>query len=118
MPVYVTHDSKLLMPIYIHELAKRLVALNLSRLETTLWLGSVLYAYEGNVFDGTGRHIPIWRDVVEEVYGDDLACSWNSAVKVFATRLPKRKAKNTVRMRRRLQLFDAAFRILGQPIEV
>lgn len=115
--IRVADDATLLSKEYVQALATELVRMDLSRQGTTRWLLSVLFAFKdrgGRILDGDGKPIPIGPDIEDQIYTDDLSCSWNSAVKVFKDRPPKRRAKRSILLR--LQCFDAALRIEGRPI--
>lgn len=116
--VYVEEDDFLLSPYYKHELAKRLVALNKSRKGTSHWLMDTIYDHlleGGKIYDGDGDEIFIYDDIVWDAYFDDTSHCFNTDVKRFADRMPIRRTPE--RMILRLQLFDAAFWIIGEPIE-
>ena len=53
-------------------------------------------------------------ETIDRAYGRDEGGTWNSNVKVFATRRPQRRPAQ--KMLLRLQLWDAAFKIAGRPI--
>lgn len=116
--IYVEEDDFLLSPYYKHKLAKRLKMLRLSRHKTTHWLSDIIYEHMnegGKIYDGDGEEIDLYPDIIEDAYFDDASHCWNSNVKRFANHLPKRRSSE--RLILRLQLFDAAFWILGEPIE-
>jgi hypothetical protein len=114
--IRVASDAILLTKEYVHRLAKKLKGMRISRQRTTDWLLAIIYAWEGRILDGNGNNLAVPEDVIDRLYGNDLSCSWNSAVKRFAQNPPKRKPKRTLLLR--LQFFDAAFKISGQPIEI
>ena len=121
--IYVEEDKWLLSAGYKHILAQRLVGLEfeskpVSRRTTTNWLADTIFKFcegGGKIYDEDGDEIIIYDEVFEDAYFDDLAHSWNSAVRRFARKMPKRRSPD--RLILRLQLFDAAFRIEGTPIE-
>jgi hypothetical protein len=114
--VQVADDDVLLTKEYVHELAKRLVELRRSRQGTANWLTDILFREDTFVLDADGNPMDLHDEIVEQAYGRDGSFSWNSAVKRFAQRLPKKKPKPSVLPR--LRLFDAAFKLIGQPIIV
>jgi len=121
--IYVEEDSWLLSPEYKHLLAKRLVSLRikkkpLSRQSTTDWLSDVINQFcedGGTIYDEDGDEIIIYDEIFDDAYFDDPSFSWNSDVRRFARKMPKRRSSD--RLILRLQLFDAAFRIIGEPID-
>jgi len=121
--IYVEEDAWLLSAQYKHELAKRLCAIvyrekQLSRLSTTDWLATIIQEFceeGGRIFDGDGDEIIIHDEIFDDAYFDDTAHSWNSDVRRFAKRIPAYNSPEKLTLR--LQLFDAAFRILGEPID-
>lgn len=121
--LYVEEDEWLLSPMYKHLLAKRLVQLKykerpLSRRTTTDWLADNIFKFcenGGKIYDEDGDEIIIYDEIFEDSYFDDKAHSWNSDVRRFSKKMPKRRSSD--RLILRLQLFDAAFRIIGKPIE-
>jgi len=121
--IYAEEDNWLLSPEYKHLLAKRLVKMRykgkpLSRQSTTDWLSDVINQLcedGGKIYDEDGDEIIIYDEIFDDAYFDDPSFSWNSDVRRFARRMPKRRSSDCLILR--LQLFDAAFRIIGKPIE-
>lgn len=115
--IYVEEDDFLLSAYYKHKLAIYLVNLGLSRHGTTRWLMDVIYGHMedgGKIYDGEGDEIYLYPDIIEDAYFEDTSHCWNTDVKRFADRMPKRRSPD--RLILRLQLFDAALRIEGHPI--
>lgn len=120
--IYVEEDDLLLSAEFKHCLAKQLIKFKyrnrlLSRQTTVDWLTDVIYDFcnhGGIIYDGDGDEIYIHSDIIDDAYFDDESYSWNSDVRRFARRVPKRRSSDRILLR--LQLFDAAFRIIGEPI--
>lgn len=116
--IYVEEDAFLLSAHYKHQLAIFLVALGLSRQGTTSWLATTVCGHlltGGKVYDGDGDEIIIYSEIFDDAYFDDKSHCWNSDVKRFANRPPQRGSAG--RLILRLQLFDAALRIIDEAIE-
>ena len=116
MTIYVSKDEVLRSREYLHALAKRIFEMRMSRLAFMGWLSTVIAGCREEIRLGDGTILRLHPDIVEEVYGQDLACSWNTAVKVFASRMPLRRSKRS--MLPRLRLIDAAFKSIEWPIIV
>jgi hypothetical protein len=114
MDIYMEPPRRLLSTDYIEALAERVVALNLSRIKSTDWLAAKIYGLEGTIFDWNGEPLCIEKDIVEDAYGDDAACTWNSELKRFAIRRPVRRPRGSLILR--LGLWDAAMKINGTPV--
>lgn len=116
--IYVEEDDFLLSAYYKHRLAIFLVALGLSRQSTTNWLATTICDHlltEGKIYDGDGDEIIIYDEIFDDAYFDDKSHCWNSDVKRFADQPPQRGSAG--RLILRLQLFDAALRIIDEAIE-
>lgn len=116
--IYVEEDAFLLSAFYKHKLAVYLVGKALSRQGTTNWLASTICEYctdDDKIFDGDGDEIIIYDEIFDDAYFDDASHCWNTDIKRFAAHIPKRQSPE--RLLLRLQLFDAAMRITGDPIE-
>lgn len=116
--IYVEEDDFLLSPYFKWRLAIFLVALGLSRAKTTDWLADTICSFlltGGEIYDGDGDEIIIYDEIFDDAYFDDKSHCWNTDVKRAATRFPKRRSAG--RLILRLQLFDAALRIIEEPIE-
>jgi hypothetical protein len=96
-------------------LALRLDQLGLSRLRTADWLAGVL-SDTRYMHTAEREVIELHDEILDDAYGDDQAFTWNSAVKTFAHRRPRRRPKSSMLLR--MQLFDLGFKLLGCPIEV
>jgi hypothetical protein len=114
MDIYMEPPGRLLSIDFIEALAERVVALNLSRLKSTDWLAGRIYRFDGTIFDWNGVPLCIERDIVEDAYGDDVACTWNSELKRFAVKRPVRRPRGSLLLR--LGLWDAAMKIEGTPV--
>ena len=122
--IYVEEDEKLLSAQYKHFLAKRLAKKTfdrkpLSRQTTTTWVAKKIQGFcekGGKVYDGEGEEIIMTPTIFDDAYFNDASHSWNSAVRRFARKMPKRNSSDRILLR--LQLLDAAFRIEGKPIEL
>jgi len=114
MMIYMEPPGRLLSLDFIEAVAERVVALNLSRIKSTDWLAAKIYGFEGTIFDWNGVPLCIEGDIVEDAYGDDVACSWNSEVKRFAVKPPVRRPRRSLLLR--LGLWDAAMKIEGTPV--
>lgn len=115
--IYVEDDTTLLSRLYKHELAKRINELELSRHGLAHWLMTIIYGHMetgGKIYDGDGDEIYLYPDIIEDAYFDDDSHCWNTNIKKFADCMPKRRSSE--RLILRLQLFDAAFWIIGDPV--
>lgn len=106
--------DRLLSVDFLEGLAMRIQALSLSRIKTTDWLACKIFFFEGVILDWNGRPLYLDSEIVDRAYGRDIACSWNSAVKVFAHRRPIRRPAH--RSLLRLALWDSAMKIEGTPV--
>jgi hypothetical protein len=114
MEIYIESRERLLSLDFLERLAVRIADLNLSRVKTTDWLASKIFFFDGTIYDWNGRPLYLDTQIVDRAYGRDIACSWNSAVKVFAHRRPIRRPAH--RSLLRLGLWDAAMKINGTPV--
>lgn len=114
MDIYTERRERLLSLDFIEGLAVRITELNLSRVRTTGWLASKIFFFEGTIFDWNGKPLYLDTEIMDRAYGRDIACSWNSAVKVFAHRRPIRRPAH--RNLLRLALWDAAMKINETPV--
>lgn len=113
----VEKDEVLLSRAFIVALATKLVAYGFSRMGGFIWLMETILDYHddgGRIYDGGGVRIEIHPDIVEDAFFWDLSFTWITAVKVFAHREAQRNPQE--RLLPRLRLFDAAFKIKGDPI--
>ena len=110
-------DEALLSIDFIWALSEAVTALNLSRRATLDWLAETIFGWlehGGTIIDANGRRIEVDDELIDRVHGDDPSCVWISELKQKAKRPPQRRSKAT--MLSRLQLYDAAFRIIGKPL--
>ncbi len=113
------NDETLRSKKFIGALARKIDKYGLTRMGGFIFLmGTTLDHRDdgGMIFDGNGDQISVHDDVVEEAYNWELSFSWHTDIKVFATRMPKRRAK--VALVPRIRLWDATFKIIGDPIVV
>lgn len=106
--------ERLLSLDFLEGLATQIQALNLSRVKTTDWLADKIYSFDGIILDWDGKQLYIDADIVDRSYGQDMACTWNSEVKVFARRPPQRRPRHSMLLR--LALWDAAMKMNGTPV--
>lgn len=114
MDIYTERRERLLSLDFIEGLAVRITELYLSRVKTTDWLASKIFFFEGTIFDWNGKPLYLDSAIVDRAYGRDIACSWNSEVKAFATRPPVRRPRHSLLLR--LAIWDAAMKINGTPV--
>lgn len=114
MEIYIESRERLLSLDFLEGLAVRITELNLSRVKTTDWLASKIFFFDGTIFDWSGRPLYLDTGIVDRAYGRDIACSWNSEVKMFAARPPVRRPRHSMLLR--LALWDAAMKINGTPV--
>jgi len=107
--IITTRKELILSPHYKSWLAQELVKKELSRIKTSSWLAGKIYRYKGVIYLNKNQILNTHPDIVDQVFGRDDACSWASAVKRFANRLPQRSSSDRELLK--LQLFDAALRI-------
>jgi len=100
--------------IFVRQIGIRIKALGLSRLKTTDWLYDTLWNWDGHVLDSNGANLLRHADVVDLAYGNEESFRWNTDVKRFAEKPPIRAPRASLALR--LQLWDAAFKIAGDPI--
>lgn len=112
--IMVLPRERLLSLDFIEGLARRISELNLSRIKTTDWLADKIYSFEGVILDWDGRRLRLDPDIVDRSYGQDVACTWNSEVKTFATRPAQRRPRHSMLLR--LALWDAAMKMNGTPV--
>ena len=104
-----------LSPWFLRQIGLRIDALGLSRLKTTGWLSDTIWNWEGRILDASGGNLLRDPDIVETAYGGEESCRWNSDVKRFARTPPRRAPRASLALR--LQLWDAAFKIAGAPVD-
>ncbi|MFT6660687.1 MAG: hypothetical protein ACJA0K_000664 [Maricaulis maris] len=113
-PIVLATDDELLSMEFFRALARRVKELDRSRLGTTAWLDEKLFCWPGDIFNADGTELILYEDIVDEAYGWEESFSWNTNVKVFAERPPKRRPNRAILLR--LKLWDAAFKIDADPI--
>ena len=114
MSIYIESRERLLSLLFLERLAVRIAELNLSRVKSTDWLACKIFFFEGTIFDWNGRPLYVDPEIVDRSYGQDMAFSWNSEVKGFATRPPVRRPSH--RLLLRLALWDGAMKINRTPV--
>jgi len=114
MEIYIESRERLLSLEFLERLAVRIVELNLSRVKSTDWLASKIFFFDGTIIDWNGKPLFLDSEIVDRAYGRDIACSWNSEVKGFATRPPVRRPRHSLLLR--LSIWDAAMKINGTPV--
>ncbi|MBB4858170.1 hypothetical protein HNO88_001489 [Novosphingobium chloroacetimidivorans] len=114
MEIHIESRERLLSLDFLEGLAIRIADLNLSRVKTTDWLASKIFFFDGTIYDWNGRPLYLDSDIVDRAYGRDIACSWNSEVKMFAARPPIRRPSH--RLLLRLALWDSAMKINLTPV--
>lgn len=114
MEIYIESRERLMSLNFLEGLAVRIADLNLSRVKTTDWLASKIFFFAGTIYDWGGRPLYLDTAIVDRAYGRDIACSWNSEVKMFAARPPVRRPRHSMLLR--LALWDAAMKINGTPV--
>lgn len=117
MDIYMETRERLLSLDCIEGIAIRMTQLGKSRIENTKWLNNFVQDHKGRIFDWDGIELDFSEDgpdYVEDAYGNDLACTWNSEVKRFAVVPPKRKPRQSLLLR--LALWELAFRHNDMPI--
>src|SRR3546814_9865813 len=85
-----------------------------SRMKSTDRLATVLYGWDGVILDADGNPFEIDDEMIDFSYGRDASGSWNTEVKKFGQRMPSRRPRKSLKLR--LQLWDAAFKIVGKPV--
>jgi hypothetical protein len=114
MSIYIESRERLLSLLFLERLAVRIAELNLSRVKSTDWLACKIFFFEGTIFDWNGRPLYVDPEIVDRAYGQDESGTWNSEVKVFATRPPLRRPSH--RLLLRLALWDGAMKINRTPV--
>ncbi|WP_347303662.1 hypothetical protein V5740_03300 [Croceibacterium sp. TMG7-5b_MA50] len=115
--VQVAADKILLSIDFIEKLAHAVVALNLSRRRTPDWLADVIFGWienEGVILDPDGSEINIHDEIIDDAHGSDPSLRCIDDMKRKAKVRPARRPKMSMLLR--LQLYDAAFKIIGTPI--
>jgi len=115
--IQVAADHVLLSIDAIEKLANAVVALNLSRRKTPDWLADVIFGWIENggvILDPEGNEIDIHDEIIDDAHGSDPSLRCIDDLKRKAKERPVRKPKMSMLLR--LQLYDAAFKIIDKPI--
>lgn len=102
----------LLTPGWLHAVAKRVKAIDLSRKKMADVLAGVLFDYTGQIRAFNGDMIAVTPTLIDDEFGENLY--WLFDMKRFADRLPKRKPAK--RILSRLELLDIYFKLIGAPV--
>jgi len=116
--IMIAPKAVLLSVDYIHALAANVSELGLSRRKTPDWLAETLFGFladGGQVLTGEGELLDLHDCVVDDAHGDDASFEWISAQKRRVANPPRRAPRRSMLLR--LQLYDAAFRIVGKPVQ-
>lgn len=103
---------------YLFALATAMTTLDLSRRAVPDWLADTIFGWVedgGVILDGEGREIVIHADIIDDAHGEDGSFQWVSAQRQRVANPPRRKPRQSMLLR--LQLYDAAFRIAGRPVD-
>lgn len=115
-----TEAREMLLSIdYVERLALAVVDLGLSRRKTPDWLASVIFGWAergGTIIDGAGREIDIDDDLIDHAHGRDGSFTCVSVLKRSAFGTRRRKPRKA--LLRRLELYDAAFKIIEKPVKI
>ncbi len=108
-------DYVVLTREFLLELAKKLKELDRSRQGTIDWLDRRLFHdLDRRVYLHGGEQLVIHRDIIDEAYGWSDEYRWNTDVKRLASEHPQRAPNRSLLLR--LNLWDLAFKIGGDPI--
>lgn len=111
MPTIITRSKQELLSIdFLYALAKRMKEMGFSRLSGLAWLATVIFGFEGEIRTPEGQLVEPDEDLTFNEDG-----SWITATQSYADRPRKRRVR--AGMYQRLLLWDAAFRIIGDPIK-
>ena len=117
--IIIARAALLLSPAYKHTLAVRLVEDEMTREGGFHFLMPTILDFHddgGLLIDEELRTIVVDENIVERAYGYELTYSWTTDIKKFATVMPKRRSP--ARLLLRFQVWDAAYRIVGRPVEI
>ena len=117
--VLVKESQKLLSKEYKHALAIRLVQQDRSRMRTADHLKRILDKFlqdGGEVRIGKNYYLRLHSELVYDAFGDDMSFTWTTDVKRFADKMPERRSSQSQLLR--YQIFDAVFKITGEPIRL
>lgn len=109
----------LLSPEWKHALAKRLKSEGVSRMGGFLFLLAMILDFwenGGTIIDEESNPLKLHYDIIEEAYAYELTFSWTTDIRQFAESVPLRGSKKHLLLR--LQLWDAAYKIAGDPITI
>src|SRR5690606_30106690 len=115
--VYVARREELLTRDYLFALAQAISSLDLSRRIVPDWLAETGFEWiadGGIIIDGEGQEIPIHDGIIDDAHGEDGSFQWISAQRQRVAKPPLRNPRQSLLLR--LQLYDAAFKITGNPI--
>ncbi|MCB4859950.1 hypothetical protein K7W03_10120 [Sphingobium sp. PNB] len=111
--IQVHRRERLLSLDAIHGLADCLNELNQSRRQVVETMTGALYgwiAVGGVIMSGEGEIIDIYPGIVDDAHGEDGSAVWISEQRRRAANPPQRRPRQTMFLR--MQLYDAAFRIM------
>ncbi len=110
MSTIITRSKQELLSVdFLYALAKRMKEMNFSRMGGLAWLALVIFAYKGEIRTPEGELVVPDEDLTFNEDG-----SWITATKAYADRPRQRRVRAT--MYQRLLLWDAAFKIIQNPI--
>ncbi len=116
--IVTVEPAKALLSIeFIERLAFAVADLKLSRRKTADWLAETIFGWleQGNIIvDANGKELPIEDDTIDTAHGKDGGFFCVSALKRSVGQKRQRRPRNSLLSR--LQLYDAAFKIVGKPL--
>ncbi len=112
--IFVRSAQELLSTAYKHALAIRLLEEERSRMRTADHLMRILNNFDGQVVVGKHYLLRLHSELVYDAFGEDMAFTWATDVKRFASHLPKRRS--SVSQLLRYQIFDCVYKITDNPI--
>jgi len=100
-----------------HGLALNIKELGKSRQKTTDWLNDQLIKVQDRkVFMADGTRFAVYADIIDEAYNDSLDFRWNTDIKTFAVKMPKRAPNKSLELR--YLIWDLAFKANDNPIKI
>jgi len=108
--IFLSDEGTLLSRQYKMWLAQQLTEKMLSRMQTASFLADVLYGFDGILYASRHYILNVHDEIIEDAFGNDDAFTYATDVKRFADKLPQRRSSRSQLLK--LQLFDAAFKIL------